>query len=103
MQVISKARLKIFWEKQPAAETPLAAWYKVAENAEFTTFAELRDVFGSADSVSKKEVRDGKPTKIKYIVFDIGGNNFRVITTVNYISKRIYIREVLTHSEYDNW
>ena len=60
---------------------------------EFASFAELRAAFGAADHVGK------------LTVFDIGGDNYRLIAAIHYNRRRVYIRQVLTHAEYDkgNW
>ena len=60
---------------------------------DFTSFAHLRQVFRSVDKVGK------------FTVFDIGGNKFRLIVAIHYNRKKVYIRHVLTHAEYDkgNW
>lgn len=56
---------------------------------DFASFAELKRVFGSADKVGK------------FTVFDIGGNKYRLIAAIHYSRKKIYIRHVLTHTEYN--
>ena len=61
----------------------------------FENFAELKSVFGSADAVDK------------FVVFDIGGNKYRLVAHVRYATDtnmgRAYVREVMTHSQYDGW
>ena len=69
----------------------LAHWSKVANAARATQFSELKALFRSADYV--------RP----YTVFNVGGNNVRVIAVVNYAARRVAVRWVLTHSEYDKW
>src|SRR5712691_11945275 len=89
MRVISVTRLKDFWAKHPTAETPLRAWYQVAKHATWQSTDELRQTYRSADFVDR------------FTVFNVGGNNFRLITRVEYGRQEIYIRWVLTHAEYD--
>lgn len=93
MHVISKKRLKEFWENHPNAEPNLQTWYKITNKAEWQNFAELRQVFPSADIVEN------------FTVFNISGNNYRLIALVDYQYKEVYIRHVLTHAESDtdNW
>lgn len=55
-------------------------------------FVELRQTFGSADYVPDK-----------YTVFDVGGNKYRIICVIHYNTQRMFVREVLTHKEYDRW
>lgn len=78
-----------FWGKYPDAETSLSNWFNTARFADWTNFADVRRTFRRADIY-----RD-------CVIFDVGGNKFRVIVKIRYRSKRIYIRFVLTHSEYD--
>jgi mRNA interferase HigB len=89
MHVISRRKLQEFWGDHPEAETPLAAWYKTARKATWRTFAEVRAVFASADRVGK------------CIVFNIGGNKYRLIVIVSPNWHRLYVRFVLTHKDYD--
>ncbi len=93
MHVITPVRLKKFWEKHPNAETSLRLWYKLTSLAQWQNFVELRQVFPSADQVEN------------LTVFNIGGNKYRLITLVDYEYKKVFIRHVLTHAEYDkqNW
>lgn len=89
MRVISKKALVLFWEQHANAEEPLRAWYKLCDKSEFANFARLKQTFGSVDKVGK------------FIVFDIGGNKFRLVTVVHFKYRKIYIRAVLTHKDYD--
>lgn len=89
MHVISKKKLREFWEEHPRAQAPLEAWYQVARHAGWKSFADARKTFNTADQVGK------------FTVFDIGGNKYRLVVTMRYDLQRVYIRHVLTHSEYD--
>ncbi|MGH8248282.1 MAG: type II toxin-antitoxin system HigB family toxin [Gammaproteobacteria bacterium] len=93
MHVITRRRLKEFSGRHKDAEMPLNVWYAIVSKTDFGSFADLRRVFRSADKVGK------------FTVFDIGGNKFRLIAAIHYNRKKIYIRHVLTHAEYDrgNW
>ena len=90
MHVIAKPALIEFWAKYPDAENPLQAWYRPMESEVFTDFNDLRATFASADYV------DG------LTVFNIGGNKFRLITAIHYNRHKIFIRAVLTHTEYNH-
>lgn len=98
MRVISPKKLRLFWERQKTAERPLRMWLKVVESAEWKTFVDVRDTFRSADLV---RVKSGGSV----VVFDIGGNKFRVISAVHYDAQRVFVLRVFTHAEYDrtNW
>lgn len=91
MHVISKKALEAFWSKHPAARAPLEAWYRIVKASSFETFVEVKRSFNSADYVPP------------YTVFDVGGNNFRVIAVIHYNRQKLYIRDVLTHRAYDDW
>ncbi len=89
MHVITRKRLNEFAEKYPETKTALAQWYRLVKKTDFASFAELLAVFPSADQVGK------------LTVFNIGGNKVRLIAAIHYNRKKVYIRAVLTHKEYD--
>lgn len=89
MHVITRKRLNEFADKHPEVRNALAQWYRLMKNNDFNSFAELRSVFSSADQVGK------------LTVFNIGGNKARLIAAVHYNRKKVYIRAILTHKEYD--
>lgn len=89
MRIISKRRLREFWRKFPIAEQPLLSWYETVKRIDWENFSDVRESFRHADIY-----RD-------CAIFDIGGNKFRLITKVRYKKKRVYIRFVSTHSDYD--
>ncbi len=89
MHVISKKALAAFWRLHPDAEQPLRDWFHLMEQNDFTDFAALRAMFASADIV-------GKVT-----VFNIGGNKYRLIAALHYNTGKVFVRQVLTHAEYD--
>jgi len=89
MRIISRKALRQFWESHPDSQSPLSRWYKVVSNSDFGSFNELRAAFPSADKVGD------------LIVFDIGGNKYRLIASIHFNRNKVYVRHVLTHSEYD--
>ena len=89
MHVISRKRLKEAAERHAGLEGPLDAWFRIAKKAAWKNLGGVRKTFSSADAVGK------------WTVFNIKGNQYRLITEINYGSGRIYIRHVLTHAEYD--
>ena len=93
MRVISKRRLREFWQYRKAdsvsSQRSLLAWYKLATNASWQNFGTLRQTFGSADQVGN------------CVVFDVGNNRFRLIGRVNYIKGILYVLRVMDHKEYD--
>jgi len=89
MHVISRKALRQFWERHPDSEMALARWFKIMQHTEFRNFSELRATFPAADKVGG------------WIVFNIGGNKYRLITSIHFNRGKVYIRHVLTHPEYD--
>lgn len=91
MHVISLKMLREFWQKHPESESALGQWHSAIEHANFRDFNHVKEIFGSADYVPP------------FVVFDVGGNNYRVVVIVQYRGKKVYVREVMTHRLYDNW
>jgi len=90
LRIISRKRLRLFWEAHPEATRPLAAWYKIARKADWASFADIRRfAAGSADSVGR------------CVVFKIGGNKFRLVVRVHYASHKVYVVGIYDHREYD--
>jgi mRNA interferase HigB len=89
MHIITRKRLNEFAEKHPDDKISLLRWYKLMQKATPQSFAELRATFPTADKVGK------------LTVFNIGGNNLRLIAAIHYNRQKVYIRAVLTHAEYD--
>lgn len=89
MHVISRKALREFWEQHPQAEMPLPAWYDIARHATWQSITEVRRDFPHADAA-------GVCT-----VFNISGNNYRLVTKIFYVEQTILVRFVLTHAGYD--
>jgi mRNA interferase HigB len=90
MRVISKRPLREFWEKCPASEEPLLAWYREAEDAEWDSPAAVKAQYRSASFPGGNRV-----------IFNIKGNDYRLVVKINYPYGVIYIRWVGTHKDYD--
>ena len=93
MHVISRAKILEFCRRRPNLRSALDNWYRLMKSTDFTSFVDLRRTFPSADRVGN------------FTVFNIAGNNARLIAAIHYNRKKIYIRHILTHPEYDrgNW
>lgn len=89
MRIISEKRLQEFGDAHHDARGPLRGWRTNVKQAHWKNFAELRAMYPSADQV-------GKCT-----VFNIGGNNYRLVAAIHYNRGVVYVRNVLTHAEYD--
>ena len=88
MHVISKKRLREFWRAYPDAARALKSWYKVTSKATWQSIAEVKADYSHADAC-------GECT-----VFNIRGNNYRLITKIYYQHQTVLVRFVLTHQEY---
>jgi mRNA interferase HigB len=91
--VISRKRLREFWEIHRDAERPLRLWYKVAAAAEWRSLVDVRSVFPHADPVTTS-------SGALLTVFNAGGNKYRLITRIEYKRHKVYVKHVLTHAEY---
>ncbi len=91
MQVISRRRLREFWERETRAEVPLRTWYVIADKAAWTGPSEIKAQFGTTVDF----VGDNRA------IFDIGGNKYRLIVHFAYAYQRCLIKFVGTHKEYD--
>jgi mRNA interferase HigB len=93
MRVISKARLRQFWEAHghKDADGPLRAWYTHVNNRSVSwhSWGDVKAEFGSASSVGN------------CVVFNAGGNKYRLVTRILYPSQKVFILQVMTHAEYD--
>jgi mRNA interferase HigB len=89
MRIISYRKLREFYEAHPDSKTSLEAWHVAVENADWNTFAGVRDTFRTADVYKN------------CTIFDIGGNKYRLIAWVNYRTHAVYVRAILTHNDYD--
>jgi mRNA interferase HigB len=90
MRVIAKKTLKDYWEREPGAKAPLQAWHAEARNADWSSPADVKAHYRSASIL-----KDGR------VVFNIGGNKYRLVVWINYEFFTIYVRFVGTHLEYD--
>jgi len=91
MQVIAKRTLKLFWQTHPQSEGPLRAWHAAVTRADWKGPSDVKAAFGTTVDF----VHDNR------IVFDIGGNKYRLVVHVAYRSKRVLIKFVGTHGDYD--
>lgn len=90
MRIISKSTLVNYYTKNPQAKTALEDWYEKARGAEWKCFADMKQTFNSVDSVGNKRY-----------VFNIKGNDYRLVVLVKFTVSHILIRFVGTHAEYD--
>ena len=79
--------------RHPDAEAALDVWYRIAKSAVWKNLMDVRRVYPHADAVGN------------WTVFNIRGNRYRLIAEIGYGTRIVFIRHILTHSEYgeDNW
>ena len=90
MRVVTPRKLKEYAEKEPLSRIPLLHWYEVVKSAEWKNISDIRRDFRTVDYVGNNRY-----------VFDIKGNDYRLIAIVIMASSKLYIRFIGTHAEYD--
>ena len=90
MKILVKKTILYYIKKYPIAETPLLIWYTEFSKREFSNFNELKKIYGSASVVSNDRV-----------VFNIKGNDFRLVVSINFVQAACYVIWFGTHKEYD--
>ncbi len=90
MRVIAVSTLRAFWERCPDTEQPLKAWFEEATNASWTQPSDIKEQYRSASILKNRRV-----------VFNIKGNDYRLIVAVAYKLQIVYVKFVGTHKEYD--
>ncbi len=91
MQIVAKTTLRAFWERHPQARIPLETWYAVAAKSAWSGPSDIKRQFGATvDFISDNRV-----------IFDISGNRYRLIVHISYPYKRVLIKFVGTHADYD--
>ena len=92
MHVISKRPFHEASRDYPNQKQALDDLYQVLKKGEFASPDEMRRVFPSLDNFKHKD---------KWWVIDIGGNNLRMIAFIQFVQNRIYVKHIVTHTEYD--
>lgn len=90
MRIVAKKTIVAFYAWHADAKVALEDWYEKVESAEWENFAQLRMSFASADHVGNKR-----------IVFNIRGNEYRLVAIVLFKVKMVYVRFIGTHQDYD--
>lgn len=89
MNVNSFNAIKRFIRKHADSRASLTAWYKITLKARWHSFQDVKKTFQTVDMYGR------------CLIFNIGGNNFRLIACINYEAQIVYIKAILTHAEYD--
>jgi mRNA interferase HigB len=90
MRIIARRTLREFWLAHPQSEMPLKTWFDVAKGATWTSPSDIKARYASASFVANNRV-----------VFNIKGNDYRLIVWINYPKQIIFIKFIGTHAEYD--
>ncbi len=92
MRIISKKTLKNFYEqsKYSDSKSALESWYKEALRLDWNNPNEVKEMYGSASIIGNEKV-----------VFNISGNKYRLIVTINYYARIVFIKFIGTHKQYD--
>ncbi|MGH8223233.1 MAG: type II toxin-antitoxin system HigB family toxin [Woeseiaceae bacterium] len=90
MRILAISALREFWKRHPDAETPLRSWYAAASRAVWRSPTAVKASYRNASIIANNRV-----------VFNIKGNDYRLITAVHYKRRMMFIRFVGTHREYD--
>jgi mRNA interferase HigB len=90
VRIVAKSTLRAFWGEYPDSEEPLLAWYREVEKADWSDPAQV-----------KQQYRSASFPKGNRVVFNIKGNDYRLIVRINYPYRIVYIRFVGTHAQYD--
>jgi len=92
MRIIAVSTLREFWTRlgRRDAEEPLKAWVHVVRAADWSKPTDVKQMFRSADILRGER-----------IIFDIGGNKYRLVAAIHYRGKRVYVRFIGTHADYD--
>jgi len=88
VRVISRKAIREFAGKHPDAAAPLDNWYRITRRAQWNNLAEVRQDFRSADVVGRRTV------------FNIHGNDYRLVARINYKWRRVYVLKIMTHAAY---
>ena len=94
MRIIKHSRLREYGDTHARARKSLENWCEVARKASWQNLAGVRKTFGSADETRVKSHK-------AVVIFNIGGNNYRLICAIHYDRQKVFVLRFLTHAEYD--
>jgi mRNA interferase HigB len=88
VHIVSHKAIRLFCEDHPHARASMDHWYRVAKRAAWASFADVKQSFNTANFVAP------------HVVFDIGGNKYRLIAEMSFARRVLFIRRIMTHQEY---
>lgn len=90
MRIFTEQALKEYAETHPDAKVALQEWITIVKKSNWSCFADIKKTFNSVDNVGNQ-----------HYVFNIKGNNYRLIVVIKFTIQFVYIRFIGTHAEYD--
>ena len=90
MRVIAISTLRAFWSKHSDAQTPLMAWYALASRSQWRSPSDIKEAYRQASFTANNRV-----------VFNIKGNDYRLVVLVRYDKGLLFVKFVGTHAQYD--
>lgn len=90
MRIIARSTLVAYYTKNPQSRVALEDWYNKTKEAKWECFADIKKTFNSVDSLGNKRY-----------VFNIKGNDYRLIVLIKFMVSHVLIRFIGTHNEYD--
>ena len=90
MRVIAISTLRAFWTKHSDAQTPLMAWYALASRSQWRSTSDIKEAYRNASFTANNRV-----------VFNIKGNDYRLVVLVRYDKGLLFVKFVGTHAQYD--
>lgn len=93
MKILNETILHVFGERHNQAKIPLQSWLQTAKNANWNHLVDVKSTYRHADG----------NVKGVYTVFNIKGNDYRLIALIDYQERSITITEIFTHAEYSHW
>jgi mRNA interferase HigB len=90
MHVVARKTILEYGKSHASAVAPLDVWYRLMRKGTYQSLAELKEDFPSVDLISGETY-----------VFNIGGNNYRLVAQIKFKAQAVYIKAILTHAEYD--
>ncbi|HTL28315.1 MAG TPA: type II toxin-antitoxin system HigB family toxin [Tepidisphaeraceae bacterium] len=95
MTVLNKVELERFMAKHADAADWIRNWVEVTESAEWHSIVDVRMSFPHADAVYFRK------TKVTITIFNVKGNEYRLLTVIRYAQQEVFVRRALSHAEYD--
>ena len=89
MRIVARSTLVEYYQEHPQAEEPLENWYRTTLGAKWRNFADIKNTFNTVSQVGRQ-----------YYVFNIKGNDYRLVVVIQFTPQIVYIRFVGTHAEY---